>query len=70
MQRKIKSIGIGYIIFMLVASIAISIPNFSTTIETILKVIFVAAVFGSALLFRRLLKRLVEKAEEETRNGI
>lgn len=70
MQRKIKSVGIGYIIFMLVASIAISIPNFSTTIETILKVIFVAAVFGSALLFRRLLKRLVEKAEEETRNGI
>lgn len=70
MQRKIKTVGIGYVVFMLVASIAISIPNFSTTIETLLKVIFVVAVFGSVLLFSRLLKRMLEKAEEETRNGM
>lgn len=70
MQRKIKAIGIGYIICMLVASAIISIPNFSTTTETILKLIFVAIVFASALLFRKLLTRLMAKAVEETRNGI
>ena len=70
MMRKVTLFGIAYSLGIIILVSFYSFLHAPENVIILFKIASVLAAFGGAIYFRKFMTRLIQRAEEETRNGM